>query len=198
MHFAFQRGFKFVFVMTALQTARAELRDLAMNLVLSDLSYLTRLGCRLVGPLQSMTAQVAAKKGHRKLMRLVHPDKNNGSAKSELATKELQKLLEVAQWIGPLAWHSLQLRPLHPMETAFLAQEALVQRLAEAGCQSFDALCWPALSGAGFASEFEPRGLVLLFFRPNKPVPARLPRALLRLVRPSVEPIKDVKCIKPC
>ncbi|CAE7502042.1 unnamed protein product, partial [Symbiodinium microadriaticum] len=117
--------------MTALQTARAELRDLAMNLVLSDLSYLTRLGCRLVGPLQSMTAQVAAKKGHRKLMRLVHPDKNNGSAKSELATKELQKLLEVAQWIGPLAWHSLQLRPLHPMETAFLAQEALVQRLAE-------------------------------------------------------------------
>ena len=74
------------------EVARAELRHMAMDLVWSQHSLLNRLGCRLVGDLSSMKS--AAKKGHRRLMRLVHPDKNGGSVKSDLATKELQKLLE--------------------------------------------------------------------------------------------------------
>ncbi|CAE7848977.1 unnamed protein product, partial [Symbiodinium sp. KB8] len=76
----------------ALERARAELREMAMDLVLSRRCLFTRLACRAVEHGGSM--QAALKHGFRKLLVLVHPDKNNGSAKSELAAKELQKLRE--------------------------------------------------------------------------------------------------------
>ncbi|CAE7313097.1 unnamed protein product [Symbiodinium microadriaticum] len=86
----------------ALEKARAELRDMAMDLVLSRRCLFTRLACRAVEHGGSM--QAALKHGFRKLLVLVHPDKNNGSAKSELAAKELQKLRE--QPASTWAWNA--------------------------------------------------------------------------------------------
>ncbi|CAE7245994.1 unnamed protein product, partial [Symbiodinium sp. KB8] len=105
----------------ALEKARAELRDMAMDLVLSRRCLFTRLACRAVEHGGSM--QAALKHGFRKLLVLVHPDKNNGSAKSELAAKELQKLRE--QPASTWAWNAFLSRRPCVAETKFMKQAAL-------------------------------------------------------------------------
>ncbi|CAE7254134.1 unnamed protein product [Symbiodinium sp. CCMP2592] len=97
-------------VMASLQEAQAQLREAAQNLVLSSLDEYGRLGCKMVSdqgqPQRNFdSCDAFVKAAYRKMVLLVHPDKNQGSEKSHLATKALQaiweKRLSLSQYGGP-------------------------------------------------------------------------------------------------
>ena len=125
--------------MASLEEAQGKLRLAAQGVVLSMWDDYSRLGCKLVpeaGPLQRtlISRDAAVKAGYRKLILLIHPDKNQGSERSELATKALQEIWGRRLTLGVHGWTLLCGRNwLWPPERKFLEAEAFVKQLQASG-----------------------------------------------------------------
>ncbi|CAE7473714.1 unnamed protein product, partial [Symbiodinium microadriaticum] len=105
----------------------------------SRLDDYSRLGCKLVPELgqpqrSPRSRDIIVKAAYRKMILLVHPDKNAGSERSELATKALREIWESRHTLSARGWGVFcQRHWVWTPEKQFLEAEARVKELQAAG-----------------------------------------------------------------